>query len=98
VAENKICVGQEKVLDKSNELEALLKIIKSIDITDAVATIDAMGCHKHIASQIKQQNGHYLLALKKNQNELFEEVICAFKANKPLSQQGKRMRLLLFGS
>ncbi|MCU0470569.1 MAG: hypothetical protein MUF58_18415, partial [Arcicella sp.] len=41
VAENKICVGQEKVLEKSNELDALPKIIKSIDITDAVATIDA---------------------------------------------------------
>jgi hypothetical protein len=49
VAENKIWVGQEKVMDKSNELDALPKLIKSLDITDAVATIDAMGCHKHIA-------------------------------------------------
>jgi predicted transposase YbfD/YdcC len=87
VCENKICVGQEKVLDKSNELDALPKVIKSIDITDAVATIDAMGCHKHIALQIKQQNGHYLLALKQNQKELFDEVVCAFKANKAISQE-----------
>ena len=29
VAENKICVGQEKVMDKSNELDALPKLIKS---------------------------------------------------------------------
>ena len=87
VAENKICVGQEKVMDKSNELDALPKLIKSLDLTDAIATIDAMGCHKHIASQIKEQNGHYLLALKKNQKELLEEVSCAFKANKPISQE-----------
>jgi len=87
VAENKIWVGQEKVMDKSNELDALPKLIKSLDITDAVATIDAMGCHKHIAFQIKEQHGHYLVALKKNQKELVEEVECAFKANKPISQE-----------
>lgn len=59
--------------------------MKEIDITDSVATIDAVGCQKHIATQIKQQNGHYLLAVKANQKELFEEITCAFKANKPLS-------------
>jgi predicted transposase YbfD/YdcC len=48
-------------MDKSNELDALPKLIKSLDITDAVATIDAMGCHKHIALQIKEQHGHYLV-------------------------------------
>ena len=62
-------------------------MIKSLDITDAVATIDAMGCQKHIASQIKEQKGHYLLALKKNQKELWEEVMCAFKANTPISEK-----------
>jgi predicted transposase YbfD/YdcC len=36
-------------MDRSNELDALPKLIKSLDITDAVATIDAMDCHKHIA-------------------------------------------------
>lgn len=44
-----------------------------------------MGCQKHIANQIKEQNGHYLLAVKKNQKELFEDISCAFKANNPLS-------------
>ncbi|MCU0353535.1 MAG: ISAs1 family transposase [Cytophagales bacterium] len=87
VAENRLCVGQEKVNDKSNELDALPRVTRSLDITDAVVSIDAMGCHKQIASQIKQQDGHYLLALKKNQKELFEEVVCAFKANSPQCTQ-----------
>lgn len=85
VAENKLCIGQQRVSDKSNEIEALPKLLKEIDITDSVATIDAMGCQKHIAKQIKEQNGHYLLAVKNNQKELFEEISCAFKANVPLS-------------
>ena len=31
------------------------------------------------------RNGHYLLVVKKNQKELFEDISCAFAANKPLS-------------
>lgn len=85
VAENKLCIGQARVSDKSNELDAIPKLLKEIDITDSVVTIDAMGCQKDMANQIKQQNGHYLLAVKGNQKELFEEITCAFKANKPLS-------------
>ena len=85
VAENKLCIGQERVADKSNEIDAIPKLLKEIDITESVVTIDAMGCQKHIANQIKEQNGHYLLAVKQNQKELFEDITCAFKANKPSS-------------
>lgn len=85
VAENKLCIGQERVADKSNEIDAIPKLLQEIDITDFVITIDAVGCQKHIATQIKHQNGHYLLAVKQNQKELFEDVACAFKANKPIS-------------
>ena len=43
-------------------------------IKGALVTIDAMGCHSHIANMIRAQQGHYLLALKKNQKGLYEEV------------------------
>jgi hypothetical protein len=43
VAENKLCIGQERVVDKSNEIDAIPKLLKEIDITDSVVTIDAMG-------------------------------------------------------
>ncbi len=85
VAENKLCIGQEKISDKSNEIEAIPQLIKELDITDSIVTIDAIGCQKHIASQIKEQNGHYLLAVKKNQKALFEDITCAFATNKPIS-------------
>lgn len=87
VSENKICVGQQRVDDKSNEIEAIPALLKSIDLTDAVVSIDAIGCQKEIAVQIKQQKGHYLLAVKKNQKDLFEDIECAFKTNKATSFQ-----------
>ena len=85
LSENRLCIGQERVDDKSNEIEAIPKLLKEIDITDAIVSIDAIGCQKEIASQIKQQKGHYLLAVKKNQKELYEDISCAFKANKAIS-------------
>lgn len=47
--------------------------------------MDAIGCQKSIARQITEQKGHYLLAVKQNHQELFEEVSCAFKASKPVA-------------
>lgn len=83
VSENRLCIGQHRVCDKSNEIDAIPKLLEEMDIIDAVVTVDAMGCQKHIARQIIKQNGHYLLAVKGNQKELLDEVSCAFKANSP---------------
>ena len=83
VSENKICVGQQKVGDKSNEIKAIPELIESIDIKEAVVSIDAIGCQKKIASLIKSKKGDYLLALKKNQKETFSQVEEAFRFHKP---------------
>lgn len=85
VSENRICIGQQRVEDKSNEIEAIPTLLKEIDLTDALISIDAIGCQKEIAKQIKEQGGHYLLAVKKNQKELYEDISCAFMANKAFS-------------
>lgn len=87
VGENRLCVGQEKVADKSNEITAIPVLLAQLDLTDAVVSIDAMGCQTEIAQQICDQKGHYLLALKANQGDLLDEVSCAFKACKALSSE-----------
>eukprot|EP01098_Paradermamoeba_levis_P014357 TRINITY_DN6826_c0_g1_i1.p1 TRINITY_DN6826_c0_g1~~TRINITY_DN6826_c0_g1_i1.p1 ORF type:complete len:366 (-),score=-22.89 TRINITY_DN6826_c0_g1_i1:663-1760(-) len=81
VAENRLCIGQQRVEDKSNEIDVLVPLIQRIDIEEAIVTIDAIGCQTAVAQQIIKQRGHYLLALKSNQATLWEEVHCAFKAN-----------------
>jgi predicted transposase YbfD/YdcC len=79
VSENRFCIAQKRVEDKSNEITAIPDALDSIDITDAVVSIDAMGTQREIADLIVEKNGHYLLALKNNQQSLFEDVECAFK-------------------
>jgi len=59
VAENRICIGQKKVEDKSNEIAAIPSLIEEIDITDAVVST---GCQREIAKQIVGKGGHYLLS------------------------------------
>lgn len=81
VSENRFCVGQSKVEDKSNEITAIPEVLSSIDITDSVVSIDAMGTQKEIADQIVEQSGHYFLSVKGNQKGLLEDIECAFKTH-----------------
>ncbi len=48
VAENNLCIGQQKVADKSNEVTTIPAIISELAIENAVISIDAMGCQKNI--------------------------------------------------
>lgn len=66
-----LSIGQLKVGEKTNEIP---KLLKKLDITNCVITIDAIGCQKQIAKQIIDQKGHYCLAVKTNQAILYEEI------------------------
>ena len=72
--QNELVLGQVKVDDKSNEITAIPKLLKMLEISGCIITIDAMGCQKDIAQQIINQKGDYVLSLKKNHKTLFLEV------------------------
>lgn len=65
-----LSIGQLKVGEKTNEIKEIPQLLKKLDITDCVITIDAIGCQK----QIVEQKGHYCLAVKTNQAILYEEI------------------------
>jgi predicted transposase YbfD/YdcC len=75
---NHLVLAQVATEEKSNEITAIPKLLKLLDIQGAVISIDAMGCQKAIAGQIIDQQGDYLLALKGNQGGLYEEVKLLF--------------------
>lgn len=68
--QNRITLGQRKVDSKSNEITAIPELLSLLDVSGCIVTIDAMGCQKHIAAQIVEQGGDYVLAVKKNQPTL----------------------------
>lgn len=73
-AKNRLVLAQVKVDDKSNEITAFPALLALLDLHECTVTIDAMGCQKEIARQIIAQGGDYVLALKGDQGELFEDV------------------------
>lgn len=73
-AENRLVLSQQAVDDKSNEITAIPELLKMLDVKKAIVTIDAMGCQKEIAAQIKEQKADYVLALKDNQPTLHADV------------------------
>lgn len=76
--ENRLVLAQLATDQKSNEITAIPQLLALLDLKAATVTIDAMGCQKTIAQQIRDQGGHYLLAVKDNQPSLFEHVAFYF--------------------
>lgn len=74
-----ITLGQIKTSEKSNEITAIPELLKMLELKGCIVTIDAMGCQKSIAKQIVQQKGDYVLALKGNQSNLYEEIMNCFQ-------------------
>jgi predicted transposase YbfD/YdcC len=71
---NGLVLGQKKVESKSNEITAIPELLKVLSLQGCIVTIDAIGCQKKIIKQIINQNGDYVIALKKNQGGLYERV------------------------
>ena len=87
VSENRLCIGQEKVEEKSNEITAIPKVLESLDIEEAVVSIDAIGTQTKIADRIIEQGGHYFLSVKGNQQGLLEDLEHAFKVDKGIGYE-----------
>ncbi len=77
-SENQLVLGQRKVDSKSNEITAIPALLKVLDLAGCIVTIDAIGCQKSFATQIVDQGGDYVLALKENQLHLYEDVVSLF--------------------
>jgi len=69
-----VTLGQCKTDSKSNEITAIPELLQLLELKGCLVTIDAMGCQKEIAKQIIEKEADYLLALKANQGNLFEQV------------------------
>ena len=73
-----LVLGQLKTQSKSNEITAIPELLKLLTIKGCIVTIDAMGCQAHIVKQIIDQEGDYLLTLKRNQKKTYHAVATYF--------------------
>ena len=67
---SRLTLGQVSVADKSHEIAAIPELLSMLELKGAIVTLDAAGCQKAIARQIREKGGDYLLAVKGNQPKL----------------------------
>jgi Transposase len=73
-----ISLGQITVDNKSNEIPAVRELIDMLDIKGAVVTMDAMHCYKETIEKIIDNGGDYVVPLKGNQGNFYEDVRTMF--------------------
>jgi predicted transposase YbfD/YdcC len=61
--------------EKSNEITAIPKLLKMLEIKNCLITIDAMGCRKKIAQQIVDAEADYYIMSRKLSAEKFAETV-----------------------
>ena len=76
--ESNMVLGQLMTDEKSNEITAIPQLIELLELDQTVITIDAMGCQQNIASKIIENEANYILAVKNNQKNLFEDIEFSF--------------------
>jgi predicted transposase YbfD/YdcC len=82
-----LVLAQQKVDGKSNEITAVPKLLKRLDIAGCIVSMDAMHCQKQTAHQIVEQGGDYVIGLKGNQPALQEAVRLYFEDSQLLGFQ-----------
>lgn len=79
-SENGLILGQTFVNEKSNEMKAIPTLLDILDIKGHIVTTDAGGTYKEIAEKIVSKGGDYVLALKGNHLNMFEDVKLFFES------------------
>ena len=77
---NRLVLGQVKVDEESNEITAVPKLLRLLDLKGCIVTLDALNTQKEIAAEIREQEADYVLALKANHGKMHKEVGEFFRA------------------
>lgn len=77
-AATKLVLGQLAIDTKTNEITAIPQLLQLLNVKNNVFTIDAIGTRKKIEEQIISDGGHFVLQVKGNNPNLYEEIITAF--------------------
>lgn len=76
--ENKLCLAQMKVDDKSNEITAICSLLDQLFLKGNIVTTDALNTQKETVAKIIEKEAHYVLPVKGNQSGLKESIKLLF--------------------
>jgi predicted transposase YbfD/YdcC len=76
--ERGMVLQQQAVAAKTNEIKAAPEVLRGRDLHGVVITGDALLTQRALAQQIVDQGGHYLMVVKRNQAQLYEDIDTLF--------------------
>ena len=71
---NRLVLAQTAVEDDSNEITAIPELLRMLCLEGCIVTLDAMGCQKKIARQIRAQEADYVLRVRANHQGLHDRM------------------------
>ena len=66
--------------DKESEITSIPELLKYLNIQESIITTDALGTQTSVMEQIIRQGGHFVMMVKRNQPNSYEEIIGLFEA------------------
>lgn len=79
-----MCIDQEMIEEKSNEITAIPEVIKRLNLTNVICTWDALNTQKDNIKAVRSKKGDYCVALKANQGNFYKDVQDYFDEDKML--------------
>ncbi|MCD8348380.1 MAG: ISAs1 family transposase [Lachnospiraceae bacterium] len=74
-AETGLVLAQIPIQEKTNEITAIPEILKLFSLRGSTITTDSIGTQTEIMLQIREQEGHFVLLVKGNQPQTYEEIL-----------------------
>lgn len=74
-----ITLVSEQIDDKTNEIPIGQEILSTMDLCGKVITCDALNTQKELTKIITEQHGEYVLPVKSNQLNLYDDIVLYFK-------------------
>ncbi len=71
---NRLVLGQLPVPEKSNEITAMPQLMDMLELKDCTITAAALNCQKEIAKKAIEKKADYVLAIKGNHPETYDEI------------------------
>lgn len=71
-------LGQLTIGEKTNEITAAPQLLEKLQLENTIVSVDAIMTQKEIAKKIIEGGGNYVMALKENQGNFFEDVSLYF--------------------
>ena len=84
-----LVLAQLPIQNKDCEIKAIPELLRLLDIQGSIVTTDAIGTQTRIMEQILSQEGHFVLMVKKNQPQSYDEIVKYFEE---MSEDHKKMK------